>query len=75
MKEILNCALKYKEQLEKELEINVGLKVDFGNGAECKVFGRGELHLAVLLEQMRREGFEMAVSQPEIIIKEIDYGV
>jgi GTP-binding protein len=61
-----------RERLEKELEINVGLKVDFGNGAEMKVFGRGELHLAVLLEQMRREGFEMAVSQPEIIVKEID---
>ena len=61
-----------RERLEKELEINVGLKVDFGSGAEIKVFGRGELHLAVLLEQMRREGFEIAVSQPEIIIKEID---
>jgi GTP-binding protein len=61
-----------RDRLEKELEINVGLKVDFGNGAELKVFGRGELHLAVLLEQMRREGFEMAVSQPEIIVKEID---
>lgn len=61
-----------RERLEKELEINVGLKVDFGSGAELTVFGRGELHLAVLLEQMRREGFELAVSQPEIIIKEID---
>lgn len=61
-----------RERLEKELEINVGLRVDFDNGAEFKVFGRGELHLAVLLEQMRREGFEIAVSQPEIIIKEID---
>ncbi len=61
-----------RERLEKELEINVGLRVDFDNGAEFKVFGRGELHLAVLLEQMRREGFELAVSQPEIIVKEID---
>ncbi len=61
-----------RDRLEKELEINVGLRVDFGNGAEMKVFGRGELHLAVLLEQMRREGFEIAVSQPEIIVKEID---
>jgi len=61
-----------RDRLEKELEVNVGLKVDFGSGAEFKVFGRGELHLAVLLEQMRREGFELAVSQPEIIVKEID---
>ena len=61
-----------RERLEKELEINVGLKVEFGAGSEFKVFGRGELHLAVLLEQMRREGFEIAVSQPEIIIKDID---
>lgn len=61
-----------RERLEKELEVNVGLKVDFSGGAEYKVFGRGELHLAVLLEQMRREGFEIAVSQPEIIIKDID---
>ena len=61
-----------RERLEKELEINVGLQVDLSNGAAFKVFGRGELHLAVLLEHMRREGFEMSVSQPEIIIKEID---
>lgn len=61
-----------RERLEKELEINVGLQVDFSNGAAFKVFGRGELHLAVLLEHMRREGFELSVSQPEIIIKEID---
>ncbi len=61
-----------RERLEKELEINVGLQVDLDNGAAFKVFGRGELHLAVLLEHMRREGFEMSVSQPEIIIKEID---
>lgn len=61
-----------RERLEKELEINVGLRVDLSNSAEFKVFGRGELHLAVLLEHMRREGFEMSVSQPEIIVKEID---
>ncbi len=61
-----------RDRLEKELEINVGLKVDLDNGSEFKVYGRGELHLAVLLEHMRREGFEIAVSQPEIIIKEID---
>jgi GTP-binding protein len=61
-----------RERLEKELEINVGLSVDFGTGSEFQIFGRGELHLAVLLEHMRREGFEMAVSQPETIIKEVD---
>ena len=61
-----------RERLEKELEVNVGLRVDFGDGARMKVYGRGELHLAVLLENMRREGFELAVSQPEVIFKEID---
>jgi len=61
-----------RERLEKELEVNVGLRVDFSDQARFKVFGRGELHLAVLIENMRREGFELAVSQPEVIIKEID---
>ncbi len=66
-----------KERLEKELEINVGLRVDFSpdQGGKSgpsffKVYGRGELHIAVLLENMRREGFEMQVSQPEVIVKE-----
>jgi GTP-binding protein len=53
----------------KELEINVGLRVDF-EGDLMKVFGRGELHIAILLENMRREGYEMQVSQPQVIIKE-----
>ena len=61
-----------RERLEKELEVNVGLKVDFGEGSRFKVSGRGELHLAVLIENMRREGFELAVSQPEVIVKEVD---
>lgn len=69
-----------KERLEKELEINVGLKVDFSpdqgdktsGPSFFKVYGRGELHIAILLENMRREGFEMQVSQPEVIIKEKD---
>ena len=65
-----------KERLEKELEINVGLKVDFsaegGSASGGKVYGRGELHIAILLENMRREGFEMQVSEPEVIIKEIN---
>ncbi len=66
-----------RERLERELEVNVGLKVDFtpdpNRVAEgFKVFGRGEMHIAVLLETMRREGYEMQVSQPQGIIKEID---
>jgi GTP-binding protein len=60
-----------RERLLKELEVNVGLRVDF-EGDAMKVYGRGELHIAVLLENMRREGFEMSVSQPQVIIKEID---
>ncbi|MEI7709451.1 MAG: translational GTPase TypA [bacterium] len=67
-----------KERLDKELEINVGLRVDFSpdqgdnksGPSFFKVYGRGELHIAILLEYMRREGFEMQVSQPEVIIKE-----
>ncbi len=69
-----------KERLLKELEVNVGLKVDFSpdQGANkmgpsfFKIYGRGELHIAILLENMRREGFEMQVSEPEVIIKEHD---
>ena len=61
-----------RERLEKELEINVGLQVDFSDDSRYQVFGRGEMHLAVLIENMRREGFELAVSQPEVIVKEID---
>ena len=61
-----------RERLEKELEVNVGLRVDFSDQARFKVFGRGELHLAVLIENMRREGFELAVSQPEVITKEVE---
>lgn len=59
-----------KERLEKELEINVGLKIDFSDNSYYKVYGRGELHIAVLLENMRREGYELQVSQPQVIVKE-----
>ncbi|HUC89063.1 MAG TPA: translational GTPase TypA [Candidatus Paceibacterota bacterium] len=64
-----------RERLEKELEVNVGLKVNFETSDPEKiqegylVYGRGELHIAILLENMRREGFELQVSQPHVIIK------
>lgn len=61
-----------KERLEKELEINVGLRIDFSDASYYKVFGRGELHIAILLENLRREGYELQVSQPQVIIKNID---
>ncbi|MCR4284342.1 MAG: translational GTPase TypA [Parcubacteria group bacterium] len=63
-----------RERLEKELEVNVGLKVDFdsASGDQFTVYGRGELHIAILLENMRREGYEVQVSQPQVITKEID---
>ena len=61
-----------KERLERELEVNIGLKVDFLATDSYKVYGRGELHIAILLENMRREGYELQVSQPQAIIKEID---
>lgn len=61
-----------RERLQKELEVNVGLKIDFSSSEYAMVYGRGELHVAVLLENMRREGYEMQVSQPHVIIKDID---
>ena len=59
-----------RDRLEKELEVNVGLKVDFSSSDVFRVSGRGELHIAVLLENMRREGYELQVSQPQVIIRE-----
>jgi len=60
-----------KERLEKELETNVGLEVELLSGGEAyKVSGRGEMHLAVLIETMRREGFELQISRPEVIMRE-----
>ena len=62
-----------KERLEKELETNVGLEVEeLPDSDGYKVSGRGELHLSILLEQMRREGFELCVSKPEVLYEEID---
>ena len=60
------------DRLKNELEINVGLKIDFSAGDYYKVYGRGELHIEILLENMRREGYEVQVSQPQVIIKEED---
>ena len=60
-----------RERLLKELEINVGLRIEFNDDA-IKVYGRGELHIAILLENMRREGYELQVSQPQVVTKEID---
>jgi GTP-binding protein len=59
------------ERLQKELEINVGLQVE-PQGDSYEVCGRGEMHIAILLENMRREGYELSVSQPKVIIKEVD---
>ncbi len=59
-----------RERLERELEVNVGLKVDFSTNEYYTVYGRGELHIAILCENMRREGFELQISQPKVIIKQ-----
>jgi GTP-binding protein len=59
-----------RDRLMKELEVNVGLKVDFDKTEVFHVSGRGELHIAVLLENMRREGYELQVSQPHVITRE-----
>ncbi len=62
-----------RERLERELETNVGLEVEFPENSDSfKVSGRGEMHLSVLIETMRREGYELQVSQPQAIIREID---
>ncbi len=62
-----------KERLAKELETNVGLLIEeLPNTDGFKVSGRGELHLSILLENMRREGYELSVSKPEVLIKEVE---
>ena len=64
---------KIKERLDTELLHNVALKVEMGDDADkFRVSGRGELHLSILIETMRREGYELAISKPEVIIKEVD---
>ena len=61
-----------RERLKKELEVNVGLAIDFSNKDRYPIRGRGEMHIAILLENMRREGYEMQISQPQVITKEVD---
>ena len=62
-----------KDRLDKELETNVGLEVEELPGSDgYKVSGRGELHLSILLENMRREGYELSVSKPQVLFEEID---
>ena len=64
-----------KERLEKELEVNVGLLVEPTDSTDSfKVSGRGELHLSILIENMRREGYELAVSKPEVIMRRGENG-
>ncbi|MCB0342518.1 MAG: translational GTPase TypA [Pseudobdellovibrionaceae bacterium] len=64
---------KIKDRLDQELLRNVAIRVEPGNSPESfKLFGRGELQLAILLEQMRREGFEVTVSKPQVILKKED---
>jgi len=69
---------KIKERLTRELETNVGLKLEPLVNSKIdgfKVFGRGELHLSVLIENMRREGFELAISKPEVVWKKNEKGI
>lgn len=61
-----------RERLEKELETNVWLKIDFADATKFVVSWRGELHLGVLIETMRREWYELQVSAPEVITKKVD---
>ncbi|MFA4844605.1 MAG: translational GTPase TypA [Candidatus Margulisiibacteriota bacterium] len=63
-----------RERLDRELQTNVGLRIESLGGTEgFKVSGRGELHLSILLERMRREGYEIQVSQPKVIMKTINH--
>ena len=64
-----------RERLMKELEVNVGLRVEETDSTDSfKVSGRGELHLSILIENMRREGYELAVSKPEVIMRKDEKG-
>src|SRR5674476_89513 len=62
-----------RERLEREVKSNVALKVEFTQDSDTFIVsGRGELHLTILLENMRREGYEMGVGRPRVVMKEID---
>jgi GTP-binding protein len=62
-----------RQRIDRELLSNVSLKIEsIGNGESFRLFGRGELQLAILIEQMRREGFELSISRPQVVLKEID---
>jgi GTP-binding protein len=64
-----------RERLERELKANVALRVDFGSDSDTFIVsGRGELHLTILLENMRREGYELAVSRPRVVFKQDESG-
>jgi GTP-binding protein len=66
-------ARQIRERLEKEMMTNPALRMeDTGSSETMRVFGRGELQLGILIEQMRREGFELSVGKPEVVIKEVD---
>ncbi len=60
------------ERLNREIETNVGMRLKELGGTDFMVSGRGELHLSILIETLRREGFELEISKPEVIIKEVD---
>lgn len=60
------------DRIERELETNVSLKMEMGSGSDYILSGRGELHLSVFIENLRREGYELQVGKPQVIIREID---
>ncbi|MDO8435889.1 MAG: translational GTPase TypA [bacterium] len=63
-----------RDYLKRELEVNVGLRVDFTSTDTFRVYGRGELHIAILLENMRRAGYEVQVSNPQVIFRKENDG-
>ncbi len=68
----MGTSRQLEERLNKELESNLSLRVEKMDGGQFKLSGRGELHLAILLESLRREGYEMEVGKPKAIVKKVD---